>query len=73
MDSSNEYIKNKNTSLKPKKIANLPLITPAACYICYNHFLQDGCLAAEGCVNEGDVLDTVVNGVSKLTQKNIHQ
>lgn len=33
-----------------------------ACYICYNHFLQDGCLAAEGCLNPAAIVTTPVNG-----------
>ena len=32
-----------------------------ACYICYGHFLQDGCL---GCENELAEVLTVTNGVS---------
>ena len=35
----------------------------AACYICYNHFLQDGCVAAEGCANEVAEVTTVNAGV----------
>lgn len=34
----------------------------AACYICYNHFLQDGCDAAEGCANAVAEVTTVSAG-----------
>lgn len=33
-----------------------------ACYICYNHFLQDGCVAAEGCTTEAEEVPVVTNG-----------
>ena len=48
------------------------LIILGACYICYNHFLQDGCKQTEGCVNEAATVDTVVNGVSKSAQIHNH-
>ena len=46
-------------------LSSSELMNLGACYICYGHFLQDGCL---GCENELAEVLTVTNGVSYFFQ-----